>query len=120
MGGETDWRGQLEAIKELVRYPGVGEYRTSRQSERKGLCILQHTSGIFAVKYNNSNIYLQIKNHTYFKYMLRTKELMQQFLTSGDLESTKSLVTSICSPQTIALKTQDLLNISNSEKRRVQ
>lgn len=119
MRGETDWRGQLEAIKELVHYPGVGEYRTSRVKGKD--CIYYNTHlEIFAVKYKNSNTYLRIKTHTCFKYMLRTKELMQQFLTSGDLESTKSLVTSICSPQTIALKTQDLLNISNSEKQRVQ
>lgn len=82
--------------------------------------MLQYTSGIFVVNCNNPNTCLQIKGHTYFQYMLRTKELIEQFLTSGDLESTESLVTSICSPQTIALKTRDLLNISSSEKRRVQ
>lgn len=88
-----------------------------RQIER-GSHILQHTSGIFVVKYNNPKTYLQIRHHTCLKYMLRIRELKQQFLTSGDLESTESLVISICSPQTIALKSWDLLNISNSEKRR--
>jgi hypothetical protein len=47
--------------------------------------------------------------------MPRTRELMHQFLTSGDIQSTERLVTSICLPQTITLETLDFLNISNSE-----
>lgn len=87
MVGEIDWRGQQEAIRGFVPYPGTGERRTCRAVKAEEQMHIT-TSGTSVVKWNSSNTSLQIEDHTYFKYMLRTRELMQQFLTSGGLEST--------------------------------